>query len=433
MSLSGLSRADRLLGSIVLVAAALVALVAWLVMPPDKTGDRERQPSTFFNAAYGTKAAYLVLDGLEYPVTRLRRPIGRETLGGIGVLFVLAPAEGLGEHEMDALKDWVRQGHALVVVPGWSSAGPGQNRRPLMTRGSAFGDWFDVVGNSRDRDREPGDSPAPGQSSPAQPDPGIELNAGEPICAGIRHLTNDGDARFAPSPLRGPLAGAVPEVFWRDRQGPMGLRVSFGDGVIVALANAYPLSNRGLGQLDNGLLLGNIARELSRFSPGKIAFDEYHLGFPERDYSSVAMVKLMLAGPWRWAVAQAVLVLALALSGGGPLRPPARRNPHAAPPAPRVRRGGRPAVGGVGRCVAGRRDALSLLPRPALPRAGARAGRGRRAAARGGPRAFRPRGRRRVERGPGRRRAAGPASTTSGPGPQTSSRCGGTRSWTLKP
>ncbi len=94
------------------------------------------------------------------------------------------------------------------------------------------------------------------------------------------------------------------------------MRVGLGKGTIIALADAYPLTNLGIGEADNGLLLGNMARELSRLSPGKIAFDEYHLGFVQRDWSSVAIAKLILTGPWQWAVVQAIVVGILALYGG---------------------------------------------------------------------------------------------------------------------
>ena len=118
MSLPAMSKADRLLGSIVLLVAALVALVIWLVLPPEKTGGLVEQPSTFFNAGYGTKAAYLVLDRLGYPVTRLRRPLGDDALEGIGILVVLKPRLGLRPYELTELEAWVRGGHVLVVAPG---------------------------------------------------------------------------------------------------------------------------------------------------------------------------------------------------------------------------------------------------------------------------------------------------------------------------
>ena len=108
----------------------------------------------------------------------------------------------------------------------------------------------------------------------------------------------------------------APHAFWKDKAGIVGLRVEFGEGTIVALADPYPLTNLGISDADNGLLLANLARDLSARYPGQIAFDEFHLGFPQHDCSSVAMAKLMLAGPWRWAVAQAVVVAVLALWAG---------------------------------------------------------------------------------------------------------------------
>ena len=148
------------------------------------------------------------------------------------------------------------------------------------------------------------------------------------MTAGINRLEVGGDQRFdLDSPLRGPLAKSAARAFWKDKQGIIGLRAKFGDGTIVALADTYPLSNLGISDADNGLLLANLARELSDRYPGQIAFDEYHLGFAERDWSSVAIAKLMLAGDWRWAVAQAALVGVLALyAAGRAIRQPARRD-----------------------------------------------------------------------------------------------------------
>jgi len=300
-----LSRADRLLLGIVLVTAVLVALVTWLVLPPEKIGGMEKQPSTFFNVAYGTKAAYLVLERLEYPVTRLRRPIERETLGGIGVLFVLKPEIGLKDREVAVLESWVKEGHALVVVPGSSIT--------LPQLGSFLEQWFHLAQTaSSDEERT---HPSVRKDQPAS-DRG--LDAGEPLLAGIRQLTAGSGRRFRRDrPLGGPLAGLHASAFWRDELGTVGLRVKFGEGTVIALADAYPLSNVGISEADNGLLLGNIVRELSEHYPGRIAFDEYHLGFPQRDWSPVAMAKLIVTGQWRWAVAQTLLAGVLALYAAG--------------------------------------------------------------------------------------------------------------------
>jgi hypothetical protein len=126
-----------------------------------------------------------------------------------------------------------------------------------------------------------------------------------------------GDRRFlSQSPLRGPLTEAKAHVFWTDERGIVGLRATLGKGTVVALADSYPLSNLGIARADNGLLLGNLARQLSERYQGQIAFDEYHLGFPQGDWSSLAMLKLIVAGPWRWAIGQALVVVLLGLYAG---------------------------------------------------------------------------------------------------------------------
>jgi hypothetical protein len=305
----------------VLVTVPLVALVTWLLLPPEKTGGPVQKPSTFFNVGYGTKAAYLVLERLEYPVGRLRRPITEHTLDGIGCLFILKPLVGLESFELDELKEWVSQGHALVVVPGRSTS------EHFATEGQAapeaeepefhirwrdhFEDWFNFEEGAANGPETPGTAAEADRAGL-----GTVLDAGEPICAGIRRLTAGGPRRFAKSPVTGFLDKMPVTAFWKDKLGTVGLRVQCGEGTIVALAEAYPLTNLGISDADNGLLLGNIARELSRFSPGEIAFDEYHHGFVQRDWTAVAMTKLMLTGPGRWAAAQALLVAVLGLYAG---------------------------------------------------------------------------------------------------------------------
>jgi hypothetical protein len=329
MSLPALSKADRLLGSIVLLGAALVALVIWLVKPPETTGGLVRQPSTFFNAGYGTKAAYLVLDRLGYPVTRLRRPLGDDALDGIGILVVLKPLLGLRPYELTDLDAWVREGHVLVVVPGSCVADafgvkdhPGHVKSKEMDEedkhsaageqlGAFFEQWFRIEDAGGDDEKKPEDS-----SKTEQADAGATIDPGEPICAGIHQLTARAHRRFAKSPLKGSLANSAAEPFWSDRLGTIGLRIRLGEGTIIALADPFPFSNLGIGEADNGLLLANLAREFSKVSPGKIAFDEYHLGFAARDWSPLAMMKLILAGPWQGAMAQAILVGLLALYAG---------------------------------------------------------------------------------------------------------------------
>ncbi len=138
MSLPSIARADRVLLAIVLLVALLAALCKWLFMP-EKTGAIKRIPSTFFNVPSGAKAGYDVLQRLDFPAKRLRRRISREALEGVGVLFVLRPEIGLAKEEVAALKEWIDDGHALVVVPGEA---PAFSKAALAGDDEYLDDWF---------------------------------------------------------------------------------------------------------------------------------------------------------------------------------------------------------------------------------------------------------------------------------------------------
>ncbi len=306
MSLPALARVDRILLGILLLGALLAAVLHWLLAPPEKTGGFFRMPSTFFNVGTGAKAAYDVLDELKYPVTRLRRRISPQSLDGVGVLFILRPNTGLAREEVAELEEWVEEGHALVLVPGSAS------ESFTMNEGSpddAFlDDWFQwkepPAGSKKTDDFPPVERAAPLQ----------KVKSDDALTAGIRELAVPDGRRFDPkSPCQGHLQDASARAFWKDQRGTIGLQIASGDGTIVALADEYPLTNLGISEGDNGLLLANVVREMSARYPGKVAFDEFHLGLAEHDFSPLAIVKLMLSGPWRWAAVQAALVGVLAL------------------------------------------------------------------------------------------------------------------------
>jgi hypothetical protein len=309
MSLPALARVDRILLGILLLGSLLVALLHWLLAAPEKVGGLARVPSTFFNVASGAKAAYDVLDELKYPITRLRRRISPQSLLDVGVLFILRPDEGLAREEVAALTDWIEQGHALVVVPGAPAdnlAFHGEERY-----GDDFlDDWFSFDETLPKPAKKTGDLPTADRAAPLR-----KQESSDRLTAGIAELAVPDERRFdAKSPCRGRLEDATPQVFCKDSKGPIGLRVELGEGTIIALADEYPLTNVGISSGDNGLLLANVVREMSARYPGKVAFDEFHLGFAEHDASPVAIVKLLLAGPWRWAALQAALVGVLALA-----------------------------------------------------------------------------------------------------------------------
>jgi hypothetical protein len=306
MSLPSLARADRILLAIVLLAALLAALLHWLFVP-EKTGAILRIPSTFFNVPSGAKAAYEVLQRLDFPTTRLRRRISPQTLKGVGVLFVLRPEIGLAREEVAALKDWIDEGHALVLVPGETPQFA--TKASLAGNDEYLDDWFDWKNTSTGVKQPKAFPLAEHTSEPSKPE------ADSPLTEGLAQLTAPRDRRFKSKlPFHGDSEeSARGTAFWNDEWGAIGVEAKSGDGTIVALADEYPFTNVGVSEGDNALLLANVARVLLAKYPGDIAFDEYHLGMAERDVSEVAIAKLMLAGPWRWAVMQAALVGALAL------------------------------------------------------------------------------------------------------------------------
>jgi hypothetical protein len=307
MKLPRLSRADRLMLGILLPLALVAALVTWVLMPPEQKGGFPRQPSTFYNVGYGTKAAYRVLERLDYRVQRLRRPISDVHLQGIAALVLLKPTVGLTDAELSTLKRWTEQGHRLVVAPGASAF--------RLQPGNFLEQWFKTTKS----DGGPVRVTSRGQAPPTGQDELLEgFDPDEPLCKGIAELTAGGKMRFAEGEsVQGDLANAPVREFWKDAGGIVALRIEYGSGEIVALADPYPLTNLGIGEADNALFLANLARTLAGPEQGVIAFDEYHLGFPQRDYSWVAMAKLMLSGNWRWAVLQGALVGALALWAAG--------------------------------------------------------------------------------------------------------------------
>ena len=251
---------------------------------------------------------------MKLPASHEFRP---QTLRDVGVLVLLRPEQGLAREEVDALEKWIDDGHALVVVPGDESGLHGRNLKLARDDGphndeylQGWFDWATLGGATTPTPPSPFRAKQR-ESSPSRPE------ADSPLTAGLSQLAAPPDRRFAAkSPFRG-FSGdeAAGKVFWQDESGAIGVEARSGRGTIVALADDYPFTNVGLSEAQNGLLLANVVRELSSRYPGNVAFDEYHLGFAERDASPVAIARLMLAGPWRWAAMQAALVGALAMFG----------------------------------------------------------------------------------------------------------------------
>ncbi len=316
MSRLALSRPDRLLFGILLILVVLGALSAWLFAPPEKTGGFVRSPSTFYNAGYGTKAVYLTLQQLDYPVGQLRRPIDDSTLEGAGVLFILNPITTLDDFESEALQKWIKDGHALVIAPGAPDFPRDSNNTckgdKCKKRDSYIDDWFRLVAIEENRDEK-----IRVDLGAERPVPDWRPDRDDPLIEDIGPLVAERRWRFSPkAPLRGVLEKSTPHIFWKDEQGTVALETDYGDGTIIAVADVYFLTNLGIREGDNVLLLDNIVGTLADRYPGSVIFDEYHLGFAHRDWTPLAIAKLTFSGGWRWAAAQAALVGLLLLFAG---------------------------------------------------------------------------------------------------------------------
>jgi len=299
------TKRDVLLLGIVLVAAVVIALLTYVVLPPPRAGSVRAQPSTFFNEPYGTKAAYLTLEKLGFDVARLRRPIDTDTLEGLDGLVLLRPVVCLNENEDRVLRAWVRQGHVLLVSPGVD---------PPDTGGGCAGphDWFNYTRIAPTAGSSGGQGLATTSFSEAD-------KASFLLLEGIGVLRARTDLRFDPErPTEWPTDDSPARVIWKDEFGAVAAEVTHGRGRILCLADVYALSNEGLGEGDHAVWLANLAMALTGDDPGaRLAFDEYHAGFPYCQHSWIAVVHLLWDRRWGWSVGQGLAVAVLALLAAG--------------------------------------------------------------------------------------------------------------------
>ncbi len=304
-----LNRNDLKLLGVLLPIAVLAAIFMALAQPNEEELDWRKRPSTFYAAKHGTKAAYTALDEAGYEVLRLRRPLREFAFERVSGLCILEPVEPLTDKDVDQLLAWVSRGNVLLIAPG-----------------RAMRDWFNVS-EAMPPGAEPESADAGGEVIEVDPeaDAGSEqkLASDSPLLRGIEELAVDSRLRFRPDDVtEGPLQYLPAAALWSDEHGVIMAEIERDRGRIIALVDAEPLTNEGLRRADNDLLLANLAwalgrgRRLASAPAGGIAFDEYHLGFAERDLSGVAIVKLVLDERWGWALGQAALVGGLALWAG---------------------------------------------------------------------------------------------------------------------
>ncbi|MFO0898627.1 MAG: DUF4350 domain-containing protein [Pirellulales bacterium] len=291
-----LTGSDRILVGILVPLMLLAAVITLAFSPPSKTGSLFENPSTFFNEPYGAKAAFVVLDETGAAVERIRRPLSDGNLDELTGLAILEPTRPLLEVEFEALQAWIAAGGRLLVVP------PAPAKRSDPDEGRSLAEWFQA--------------PAPllnGQRVELR-----DLAKNAPLLEGVSQLVFTGPRRLeVDAPFAESLGVRAARTLAYDSSGGLLAEGTLGEGGIVVLADPYPLTNRGLADPDSDLLLANLADWLSHGGEGWIGVDEYHHGFVAREVSPVAILRLLLSGPWALAVAQGALAAALALWAAG--------------------------------------------------------------------------------------------------------------------
>jgi hypothetical protein len=228
--------------TVVSVLAAVVLLAAyWLATAAASSYYRINTPqaSSYSSAPEGLRATFEYLDALGLEPVALRR---FEELPESGTLVVATHeplARGFSDREADALAAWVLAGGRLVLAGEYADEALG---------------GLDA-GVVRDVDVREGTLP-PLLPTPLAP-------PGDRVIFGLNRLLADDPAWVSA---------------YADSGGAALLVRAAGNGEIVWLGDAYPLSNRGVGEAGNSEFMVRLLA-----SAGQVYFDEYHHGFVAAD------------------------------------------------------------------------------------------------------------------------------------------------------
>jgi hypothetical protein len=235
----------------------------------------------------GLRALYLALDRLGYDARRLGTPFLPGTLPERGTLLVVEPMT-LANSEWRALRNWVAEGHALLLA-GEDSLPNSETVFPIPQ--PDFETLFPEAALTY-----------------ARPDQPTYLALGLARLA-VRSRTRitppavvgrvrDLPTLAVPKPARGmagDLGSAAP--LFRDEKGTVVAYAQIGKGSVILLTSPWSLSNQGIEKE------GNFAFVLNALEHGPVYFDEYHHGYGEN------LLWRLLPLPLKLAAAQALLGL----------------------------------------------------------------------------------------------------------------------------
>lgn len=264
--------------TILVVVGLLVIINTFTYVKDENPLDSELTPkrSTYHAGPTGSRALYDFLNESGYHVMRWREPSQKllDVSGQkIQTLVVVGPTQlPFTNEDGELILQWVQRGGRLVLIDRW----------PPTLLLPQTGDWkVTLTGYSfPNGDVDPGDPKEMTESVQAlQPTQPTLLTAGVQSLMPSRYASRiefvatlpgaveirAGDTdRFSPAPVS----------HIADDKGSVLVDYSYGNGRIVLLSDAYPVSNGGINLNDNLQVAINVLTSTG----GLIAFDEYHQG-----------------------------------------------------------------------------------------------------------------------------------------------------------
>jgi hypothetical protein len=260
------------------VPAATVLLLITLTLFLGAPEQPHLEPNTSYDASWkGSRAAYLLLEGLGYPVTRSKSPTG----GAARLVY----RPNVDQEKAGLLDDWVRDGGALVLAD--ASADFGRNLGMQLHVSDLKSDFED-----------------------------------EPASGG-------GATRLSGGRVRVDWPGHHGRVWARAGGAPFVTVYDHGRGQVWLLHRPEFLDNKHLKQADNAVLLCRLAETLLAARSGPLSFDEYVHGMRDRP----GMAQLLFRPPALWVTLQGLLLTLVLLwhymprfGAVRPDKPPRRRS-----------------------------------------------------------------------------------------------------------
>jgi hypothetical protein len=284
--------------SVVVVFAVLI----WFVGPQELADTPESAGSSLSAGRRGALALYRWLEKSGFEVQRVSGEQGFPP--DADILFMINPNNNFPEGQAGSVRRWVEEGNLLILALGSSPQDVStllESRHPMLRElgvgvSYSFG-YTDTVPVSQPVFNRPAVSrvKVPGIFGLNLPVSDTLVLVSAPTASGQRI--------------------------------PVAASIEVGRGKVIILASAYPLSNLGLKEEDNGSFVYNLVQ----MSGGRrVAFDEVHHGVS----TGGDLIALLTGNPWGWALIYAALLAGIYMVWSArrlgpplPVRTPDQRRP----------------------------------------------------------------------------------------------------------